>query len=568
MGKKLSREEVISRFKNVHGNKYGYLKFEFWGVDVKSVIACCEHGEFLQSAYQHYNRKQGCPQCAHTLRNATKFARLSASMLKDFKVVHGELYDYSKAVYISATEKVVVICKTHGEFAQSPNKHKSGRGCPECAEILLMAERSKGGDTEAFRRMCKEHGRSDSELASCGFTKMLASVTFDCMVHGTYSISAFRASRGAGCQKCSLVKSGTNKLEVSGESFIRRAVAVHGDYKYNYSKSVYEGARKPITIECLKHGKFTQQAESHLSGCGCPKCSSNVSKAELELRSFISVLGFSVSGSVRDVIPGHEIDILVGRLGVEYNGTYWHSERAEGGRGRPKGWAKSHMLHKQELCKARGIDLLHVYDTDDIVIIKQLLANRLGADCERYFARKCKVEEGRSNRNSKVGEFYGKNHIQGNAVGCKVFYLTMNGEIVAAMSFSKVSSERGYTGSNRFELRRYATCCNVVGGASRLLTAFLRKHPKCEEVVSYSDDRLFTGGMYTKLGFECVKSLSPDYSYTKAKKIIHKANFRHARMVVLDGFCYDENLTEKENCTNNGWYRIWDCGKKKWSLRP
>ena len=41
------------------------------------------------------------------------------------------LYDYSKVKYVKAIEKVIIICKKHGEFPQRPNDHYR-YGCPKC----------------------------------------------------------------------------------------------------------------------------------------------------------------------------------------------------------------------------------------------------------------------------------------------------------------------------------------------------------------------------------------------------------------------------------------------------
>jgi hypothetical protein len=58
--------------------------------------------------------------------------------------------------------------------------------------------------------------------------------------------------------------------------FIEGAKRVHGD-RYDYSKTVYDGAYKKVTITCPVHGDFEQAATVHLSGCGCPKCSTTTS---------------------------------------------------------------------------------------------------------------------------------------------------------------------------------------------------------------------------------------------------------------------------------------------------
>jgi hypothetical protein len=48
--------------------------------------------------------------------------------------IHGDRYNYSKVEYKSNKHKVVIICKSHGEFLQTPNDHIGGHGCRKCSE--------------------------------------------------------------------------------------------------------------------------------------------------------------------------------------------------------------------------------------------------------------------------------------------------------------------------------------------------------------------------------------------------------------------------------------------------
>ena len=56
------------------------------------------------------------------------------------------------------------------------------------------------------------------------------------------------------------------------EEFIKDARKVHGD-KYDYSKVKYVNSTTKVCIICPKHGEFWQEANSHLRGNGCSKCS-------------------------------------------------------------------------------------------------------------------------------------------------------------------------------------------------------------------------------------------------------------------------------------------------------
>lgn len=42
------------------------------------------------------------------------------------KSIHGDKYDYSKAIYTTAKKKLIIICPIHGEFEQTPDGHLHG----------------------------------------------------------------------------------------------------------------------------------------------------------------------------------------------------------------------------------------------------------------------------------------------------------------------------------------------------------------------------------------------------------------------------------------------------------
>lgn len=64
------------------------------------------------------------------------------------------------------------------------------------------------------------------------------------------------------------------------EEFIKRAINIHGD-RYGYSKVVYINARTKVCIICNKcHKEFWQLPSSHLSGKGC-KCNHQLLKEDI-----------------------------------------------------------------------------------------------------------------------------------------------------------------------------------------------------------------------------------------------------------------------------------------------
>ena len=134
------------------------------------------------------------------------------------------------------------------------------------------------------------------------------------------------------------------------------------------------------------------------------------------------------------------------------------------------------------------------------------------------------------------------------------------------MTFTGVASVRGTESKEGyFELARYSTAARVVGGASKLF-----KHAtislQATKVISYSDNRLFSGGMYEKLKFAKVHVTPPSYSYCAPNQTerLHKSHFRHSKLAAKLGNSYNPELTEKANCEAAGYYQVYDCGLTKW----
>lgn len=57
-----------------------------------------------------------------------------SDLIKKFREVHGDYYDYSKVVLEgTVNKKVTIICSEHGEFVQRIKEHIIGRGCWKCS---------------------------------------------------------------------------------------------------------------------------------------------------------------------------------------------------------------------------------------------------------------------------------------------------------------------------------------------------------------------------------------------------------------------------------------------------
>ena len=128
--RKLSTEEFIRRAIDVHGNKYDYSLVNYIDSRTKVIIICPEHGEFYQKPNNHLNGR-GCPKCYLQIAN-TQFRSNTEEFIEKARKIHGDKYDYSKVIYLNCYTKVIIICKKHGEFEQTPSDHLAGKGCSIC----------------------------------------------------------------------------------------------------------------------------------------------------------------------------------------------------------------------------------------------------------------------------------------------------------------------------------------------------------------------------------------------------------------------------------------------------
>ena len=105
-----------------------------------------------------------------------------------------------------------------------------------------------------------------SKVVYTGYKK---SIIITCKKHGDFNMSpSLHISNKAGCKECK-----NDKFRDTTESFIKKAIKIHGD-KYDYSKVNYINSKKiRVEILCQKHGSFFLTPRSHLSGNGCEKCS-------------------------------------------------------------------------------------------------------------------------------------------------------------------------------------------------------------------------------------------------------------------------------------------------------
>lgn len=134
---KLDTDSFILKAKEIYGDLYCYDNVNYIDTNTKVLIICPVHGEFAQRPHDHIIR--GCPKCGHEnggkkLSEQKTFTQ--SQFLERCKETHGDTYDYSKAIYKGYNDKVIIICKKHGDFSQIAGEHMNGAGCPHCKKSM------------------------------------------------------------------------------------------------------------------------------------------------------------------------------------------------------------------------------------------------------------------------------------------------------------------------------------------------------------------------------------------------------------------------------------------------
>jgi len=264
-------KKFLKNAAEIHGDKYDYSKVVYVGTEQKVIIICQKHGEFKQTPHSHIGQKAECNKCSYEKQGRAKRKTIEV-FIKEAKNIHGDKYDYSKVEYVNSRAKVIIICREHGEFEQTPNNHISQKqGCSKCSGKYSPTTE------EWVEKAIKVHG-DKYDYSKAEYTGKDRKITIICREHGEFKqiasshlrgLSAESGQpRGAGCSKCSGCYSPTT------EEWIEKAIKVHGD-KFDYSKVEYVNSGKHIDIICKEHGKFQQTPEVHLRGFGCSKCSGN-----------------------------------------------------------------------------------------------------------------------------------------------------------------------------------------------------------------------------------------------------------------------------------------------------
>lgn len=210
---------------------------------------------------------------------------------------------------------------------------------------------------------------------------------------------------------------------------------------------------------------------------------------------------------------------------------------------------KNYHYEKSKLARDNNYRCIHIWDWDDPIKIIQLLKNR-----QKIYARKCAISIVNL-KDAKI--FIEENHLQGYTKSEINIGLYYENELVSIMTFGKPRYNKKYD----YELIRYCSSKNIIGGAEKLFSYFIKNYnPK--SIISYCDLSKFNGNTYEKLGFElkCI-SIGKHWYNPKTGQHITDNLLRQRGFDQLFNTNYGKGTSNEELMLNAGFVEIYDAGQ-------
>lgn len=321
--------------------------------------------------------------------------------------------------------------------------------------------------------------------------------------------------------------------------------------------------------------EYKGSSYNHMYNWQCVKCN-NVYKSwynnGVKLKCPTCFPGTSLERFIGDILTEHKFEFLRGsksildnkrqidfyipslKIGIETHGLFWHRETEK--------LPKDYHLNKLEDAISKDIRLIQIF-ADEIENKPEIVTSRilsiLGVYKTKIYARECDI---RDVIFKDTEQFLIRNHIQGSCRSSINIGLYHEDKLVALGTFSKQRVATGLRNKeHHYELIRFASELHtqIIGGFDRVIKNFVKTYNPIQ-LISYCDRRWSVGKVYEKNRFKLIKNTLPNYWYSHGgHNRIHRFHFmKHTLGSKLD--VYDPLLTEEQNMTNNGYYRIWDCG--------
>ena len=300
-----------------------------------------------------------------------------------------------------------------------------------------------------------------------------------------------------------------------------------------------------------KYNETMQERYGVEWGCMTDQCkeSNRGSNSESNLAFLQRLNEKNLQYSTEYVLDNFRYDFKVGNRLIEINPTATHNS-SWGPFGTHEGIATDYHYNKSRVAREHRFQCIHIWDWDDIDKIVSLLEER-----PTVYARKCEIKHV---TNEEAKKYINEYHLQGYAKAKINIGLYYNHELVSIMTFGKPRYSKKY----EYELIRYCSSYNVIGGAERLFKNFIREY-KPNFIISYCDLIKFTGNTYEKLGFtELRTSIGKHWCDLRGTRHITDNLLRQQGFDRLFNTNYGKGTSNEELIREQGFLDVYDAGQR------
>lgn len=297
----------------------------------KKVWWRCNQGHEWQSAI--FNRAmhgKGCPYCAGRKVSSTnnllyRYPEVAKLWSKKNEIAADEVLARSGKMYIWE-------CANGHEWTDRPhNMAKKKFHCPECEYLdrgdgLRKATPNFNLVTE-YPELANEWHQRNNKPPTFYMPKSNDKVWWLCKQGHEWKANIDSRTRGNGCPYCSHKKPTTDyNLAVLHPELMDEW---HPNRNHKTPSEYLPQSNVVVWWRCLKGHEWKAPIYRRSGGSGCPNCTNQTSKNELRIFTELAALFDNVKH--RQKLDGLEVDIFLPdyAVAIEYDGKYWHREKAE-----------------------------------------------------------------------------------------------------------------------------------------------------------------------------------------------------------------------------------------------
>lgn len=352
-----------------------------------------------------------------------------------------------------------------------------------------------------------------------------------------------------GTTSCGCIKNASKHTKEQYEEAIRNFVLDTNDLPYVDDLSKILG----LHPENIRHNIEKYELQKYIN----KTCRSRQERQIIESLKIMGLENNEIITNNRSILGNKELDIYIPnkQIAIEFNGTYWHSDK--------KITDKYYHRNKTGACVLKDIRLIHVFEYEwenDKCREKLLnmLNNIINDSRKTVYARDAEIKQVNA---EDTKDFLNEYHLQDYAQSSINLGCYYNNELIGVMTFGKPRFNSKY----QYELIRlcWKDDIKVVGGSEKLFSHFVKQYNP-ESIISYCDISKFTGQVYNKLGFKLDGLTEPNYKWVSSDSETVMSRYETVKHKLVSSGLGTEEQSETEIMTSLDFYKIYDCGNYRY----